>query len=62
MLIKIVIFLMTIHSEINSKWKDSPITVLPTIKYLIDSGIKLWIYRQAQFHYMKVLININMTI
>ncbi|KAI5406889.1 hypothetical protein KIW84_053237, partial [Lathyrus oleraceus] len=25
-------------------WKDSPVTILPTIKYLIDSGIKLWIY------------------
>jgi len=62
MLIKNVIFFMTIHSEINLKWKDSPITILPTIKYLVDSGIKLWIYRQAQFHYIKVLINTAMTI
>ncbi|KAK2442737.1 serine carboxypeptidase [Trifolium repens] len=31
-------------SDLYYKWKDSPITVLPTIKYLIDNGIKLWIY------------------
>ncbi|KAK7316633.1 hypothetical protein RJT34_00248 [Clitoria ternatea] len=25
-------------------WKDSPITILPVIKYLIESDIRLWIY------------------
>ncbi|XP_004502015.1 serine carboxypeptidase 1-like [Cicer arietinum] len=31
-------------SDVILKWNDSPVTILPTIKYLIDSGIKLWIY------------------
>ncbi|CAJ2668619.1 serine carboxypeptidase 1-like [Trifolium pratense] len=31
-------------SEVIRTWNDSPVTILPTIKYLIDSGIKLWIY------------------
>ncbi|WJX38962.1 calponin [Trifolium repens] len=31
-------------SDLIPGWNDSPLTVLPTIKYLIDSGIKLWIY------------------
>ncbi|CAK8566821.1 unnamed protein product [Lathyrus sativus] len=31
-------------SRVIRTWKDSPVTILPTIKYLIDSGIKLWIY------------------
>jgi len=45
MLIKNVLFFMTIHSHLLTDWKDSPITILPTVKYLINSGIKLWIYR-----------------
>ncbi|AES71590.2 putative carboxypeptidase D [Medicago truncatula] len=37
--------------DLITHWNDSPITILPTIKYLIESNIKLWIYRQVQFHY-----------
>ncbi|XP_058223495.1 serine carboxypeptidase 1-like [Rhododendron vialii] len=29
---------------INQNWADSPSTVLPTIKQLIASGIRLWVY------------------
>ncbi|XP_039687457.1 serine carboxypeptidase 1-like isoform X1 [Medicago truncatula] len=38
-------------TRLLTDWKDSPITILPTVKYLINSGIKLWIYRQVHFHY-----------
>ena len=55
-LIKNVLFFMTIHSHLLTEWKDSPVTILPTVKYLIDSGIKLWIYRQARIHYTRTII------
>jgi len=47
---------MTIHSHLLTTWNDSPVTILPTVKYLIDSGIKLWIYRHAHFHY-NIIVN-----
>ncbi|XP_050884911.1 serine carboxypeptidase 1 [Lathyrus oleraceus] len=34
----------TYCTRVIRNWIDSPVTVLPTIKHLIDSGIKLWIY------------------
>ncbi|KAL5148485.1 Serine carboxypeptidase II-3 [Glycine soja] len=37
------------HCSDLINWKDSPATILPVIKYLIDSDIGLWIYRQVQF-------------
>ncbi|XP_029128792.1 serine carboxypeptidase II-3-like [Cajanus cajan] len=42
---------LALHAQLTNwshcrgyKWKDSPTTIIPTIKYLIDSEIKLWIY------------------
>ncbi|XP_047167728.1 serine carboxypeptidase 1-like [Vigna umbellata] len=32
------------HCSDQLSWNDSPTTILPIIKYLIDSGIGLWIY------------------
>ncbi|XP_027932721.1 serine carboxypeptidase II-3-like [Vigna unguiculata] len=32
------------HCSDQLSWNDSPTTILPVIKYLIDSGIGLWIY------------------
>ncbi|KAM0016301.1 putative carboxypeptidase D [Helianthus debilis subsp. tardiflorus] len=28
-------------------WNDSAVTILPIIKYLIENGQRLWVYRQA---------------
>ncbi|KAK6245296.1 hypothetical protein SCA6_008386 [Theobroma cacao] len=30
--------------EVNRHWKDKPLTVLPIIKELMESGIRVWIY------------------
>jgi len=51
MLIKSVLLFMKIRSHLLTDWKDIQITILPTVKDLIDNDIKLRICRQDHFHY-----------
>jgi serine carboxypeptidase-like clade II len=33
------------RSEVIRKWNDSPATILPTLKKLMGSGLRVWVYR-----------------
>ncbi|KAK8571312.1 hypothetical protein V6N13_103440 [Hibiscus sabdariffa] len=42
-----LLFLINISEnsgEVNRNWKDKPLTVLPIIKEVMGSGVRVWIY------------------